>query len=983
MPTRFIELFRTGTLEADYAIEASQPWVIITNASGAVTEDLRVEVGIDWDRAPVGSGEVVLTVTGSGSALARSIRLPIEKAPEVPDAFPEGFLELDGYIAIEAPNFDAAVGSNGIFWAVLPDYGRTLGGVTPYPVTAESITPGAGSPHLEYNVYLRESGELYVNLVTAPSLNFVPGRGLRCAVSFDDQTPQIVDVGGDVDDGTWAASVCNAVRQTEAVLESDAAGFHVLKVWMVDPGFVLQRVEVNTGGLPETYLGPQESPRGRRVAAAVSEEDDTATVELVTVQAESGSVGSGFMVSNAVPVFISIAETSAGYAPDTSDRVTRYQITFPEAGTYRLFARIRVGPESYNDDSFFFGNGFGAKTPSNTSQWKTINGLAGIGFASSSEVVYPASGSGSVGSQIWKWVDLSTLGNITFSVAESALTKTFDIGGREDGLDLDKLVFAPDGGTYTVDALNRGLVAVSSGSGSFSLEAESSTFGSAFSETTGSPSYISAVGTEASVPGSSDRVARFSAEFPAPGQYRLYARIRVGSGTYNDDSLFLGNGMGAKDPAASTDWIIINGLAGIGFSDDGDLVLSTEDGSAGAEVWKWVDLTKLSGAGQWTVSTGALSQMLDLGGREDGLDIDKLVFAPADTIYSVADLDTGGEGMQPSSDPVFTVDVADLHQEIDGFGASSAWTAQSISDAWADLFFSTNGIGLSLLRVRITPEGTTWETSTAQKAVARGAKVWATPWSPPAEWKDNGAVTNGGVLLEEYKDDWAQRLSDFVVNMNAAGVPLEAVSAQNEPNYTATWESCCWTPDELTVFVRDYLGPALVSNGLDTRVLAPETIGWSSLESYGAALLADASASAYLSHVGTHSYGSSVPFAYSAPADNGKRLWQTEYSDEGAESDPGIDSGLRVANDLHDFLTVAEGNAWNFWWLFSTSGESTGALVEGRRAGQARLGAGKLGAFCPARLSAGAAVWFGGCGSGDGLCCAGQQPLCRGGGELR
>ena len=180
-----------------------------------------------------------------------------------------------------------------------------------------------------------------MNLVTAPSLNFVPGRGLRCAVSFDDQTPQIVDVGV-----MWmmvrgprrSATPCGKPRR---VLESDARGFHVLKVWMVDPGFVLQRVEVNTGGLPETYLGPQESPRGRRVAAAVSEEDDTATVELVTVQAESGSVGSGFMVSNAVPVFISIAETSAGYAPDTSDRVTRYQITFPEA---RNLSPVRAHP---------------------------------------------------------------------------------------------------------------------------------------------------------------------------------------------------------------------------------------------------------------------------------------------------------------------------------------------------------------------------------------------------------------------------------------------------------------------------------------------------------------------------------------------------------------------------------------------------------------------------------------------------------------
>src|SRR6187551_2887983 len=132
------------------------------------------------------------------------------------------------------------------------------------------------------------------------------------------------------------------------------------------------------------------------------------------------------------------------------------------------------------------------------------------------------------------------------------------------------------------------------------------------------------------------------------------------------------------------------------------------------------------------------------------------------------------------------IDLTVQHQRIDGFGASSAWTATNLSDTLADQFFSPDaGIGLSLLRVQIKPAGNTAELGTARKAAARGAKVWGAPWSPPAEWKDNGSTINGGSLLDEHRADWANRLAAFATSMAAEGIPLVAISAQNEPNYRA------------------------------------------------------------------------------------------------------------------------------------------------------------------------------------------------------
>ena len=57
--------------------------------------------------------------------------------------------------------------------------------------TAASVNPPSNSPRLEYKMYLFHAGKVEVEVTLAPSLNFVPGRGLRYAISFDDQPPQV------------------------------------------------------------------------------------------------------------------------------------------------------------------------------------------------------------------------------------------------------------------------------------------------------------------------------------------------------------------------------------------------------------------------------------------------------------------------------------------------------------------------------------------------------------------------------------------------------------------------------------------------------------------------------------------------------------------------------------------------------------------------------------------------------------------------
>jgi len=134
------------------------------------------------------------------------------------------------------------------------------------PVTAQSVTPSHGSPCLEYQVFLFGSGSVEIGAYVAPSLNFDPARGVRMAVSFDDQPPQILDILSqdfDARNGNreWETSVKDACRIVRSHHSVSAPGVHTLKIWMVDPAVVLQKLVVDLGGVKPSYLGPPESYR--------------------------------------------------------------------------------------------------------------------------------------------------------------------------------------------------------------------------------------------------------------------------------------------------------------------------------------------------------------------------------------------------------------------------------------------------------------------------------------------------------------------------------------------------------------------------------------------------------------------------------------------------------------------------------------------------------------------------------------------------
>lgn len=315
-----------------------------------------------------------------------------------------------------------------------------------------------------------------------------------------------------------------------------------------------------------------------------------------------------------------------------------------------------------------------------------------------------------------------------------------------------------------------------------------------------------------------------------------------------------------------------------------------------------------------------------------------------------------------------TVKLDATRQTIQGFGINTALMPDNKTIPIDQLFTTTgtNAIGLSILRVGMTPTGTLTGKYVAE-AKARGAKVIGSTWSPPASCKSNMNTQQGGHLLESCYESWATTIANFAQQQG-----LYAMSIANETDFasckakgppcTDDYDTTVYTAKEMGAFVK-VAGPKLKAAGV--KVIAPEASEWIHAWSnasatgslvaahpqstdpldcgcfsntpttsgcaqtcldgngydYGHWLWKDQTAWNAFDIFGVHEYDSQIAYAWPADVNGGvrdKEVWQTEMSgvrhwpEEGPSTD--IQNGVAVAVWIHSALTIGEASAWLYWW---------------------------------------------------------------------
>jgi hypothetical protein len=288
----FIDLYNTGNGAIDWSSSPSADWIVLSETSGVIFDEKRIWVSIDWKKAPKGNaekGKISFRWTSSAAnewadwdQLSDQQREAFRKGDPAyrgpghylefnlsvfnpPSPTPEevrGFVESHGYISIEAEHFSRTIKGKEAGWNIIEGLGRTGRSVAALPTTVSKFSSVdeiiAVSPRLEYDLYTFSTGMASLQLNCIPSYPVHSGFGLRVAVALDENKPQFVEY------KNGQRSVMENLMTLHTELNIDKKGEHTLKIWMADPGVVIDKLIINTGGVKKSYLGPPESFSNRR-----------------------------------------------------------------------------------------------------------------------------------------------------------------------------------------------------------------------------------------------------------------------------------------------------------------------------------------------------------------------------------------------------------------------------------------------------------------------------------------------------------------------------------------------------------------------------------------------------------------------------------------------------------------------------------------------------------------------------------------------
>ena len=272
-----------------------------------------------------------------------------------------------------------------------------------------------------------------------------------------------------------------------------------------------------------------------------------------------------------------------------------------------------------------------------------------------------------------------------------------------------------------------------------------------------------------------------------------------------------------------------------------------------------------------------------------------------------------------------TIDTNTKYQTVTGFGVmETSWQQTALTDdEVSKLFGKEQGqLSFNILRVRIAPKSSSqnaddrWGTivPVVKKAKSLGAKILATPWTPPAELKTNNNIVGGE--LADY-EGYAEYLKEFLGYMQQNDADIDVLSIQNEPDFEVGYEGCIWTGDQQAYFFKNY-AQRIKDAYPSVKLMTGESFQYR--HEATDAVLEDEEACSVLDIVGGHIYGGgNTP--YDLAKEKGKEVWMTEYllNEAWEKSSPfGLigsprDEALQFINSVNQSM-LSDMNAYIYWY---------------------------------------------------------------------
>ena len=278
----YIDVYNKGVGNFIFTATTNKPWIEVSQSKGNVEKETRLTVSIDWNQLVLGNHQGEVSISDGNSRVAVKVNAKKYPIPSIESHYFGGA----GEFSIPAYQYNRIAAGKKAQWTFAPDLGREEGCMLVDPVTAP-ITKIADAPRMEYDIYLPEDGDLTIALGILPTQDIDPTRGLRMAVSVDNEEPHILDMRKGMNnifkeytpeniarskylkplppinkkfalaayDKKRRSDTLDGMRWVDETMGSCKAGMHTIKIYMIDPELVLEKIVVNPDNSHYSYMG--------------------------------------------------------------------------------------------------------------------------------------------------------------------------------------------------------------------------------------------------------------------------------------------------------------------------------------------------------------------------------------------------------------------------------------------------------------------------------------------------------------------------------------------------------------------------------------------------------------------------------------------------------------------------------------------------------------------------------------------------------
>ncbi|MBO2012815.1 glycosyl hydrolase 115 family protein [Hymenobacter negativus] len=257
----FVDVFLSRRQAVHWKATASAKWLVLSAKQGTLTaavgqQQQRLQVRIDWSRLPKhGEQTAYLTFAGAGRKFRVVVRAMAAPSQELAD-YP-GYIETNGYVAMAAAGYSHKADQPTSHWGLLEGVGRAGRALQAQPLQEGPLAVPEKLPAqaaaVEYDFYSLTQAAPVVTVATLPTHPITRLTSMRYGVALDDGPVQVVDFKTVGRSEEWKQNVLrnSALRQVKGPVL--APGRHTLKLYLIDPGVVLDRITIDLGGLQPAY----------------------------------------------------------------------------------------------------------------------------------------------------------------------------------------------------------------------------------------------------------------------------------------------------------------------------------------------------------------------------------------------------------------------------------------------------------------------------------------------------------------------------------------------------------------------------------------------------------------------------------------------------------------------------------------------------------------------------------------------------------